>query len=81
MSKPVSWSMPADKVCMKIFRKDEQICDLKYGMFAKKWIVQSVIVGKSITFTVHIHYGSIFYFLISARHKIVFSELIFLQAL
>lgn len=30
MSKPVSWGMPADKVCMKLYRKDEQICDLKY---------------------------------------------------
>jgi len=30
MSKPVSWSMPADKVCMKLYRKDEQICDLRY---------------------------------------------------
>ena len=31
MSKPVSWGMPADKVCMKLYKKDEQICDLKYG--------------------------------------------------
>lgn len=31
MSKPVSWSMPADKVCFKLFRKDEQICDLRYA--------------------------------------------------
>lgn len=30
MSKPVSWGMPADKVCMKLYRKDNQICDLKY---------------------------------------------------
>lgn len=30
MSKPISWSMPADKVCMKLYRKDEQICDLRY---------------------------------------------------
>lgn len=30
LSKPISWSMPADKVCMKLYRKDEQICDLKY---------------------------------------------------
>jgi len=30
MSKPVSWGMPADKVCMKLFRRDEQICDLRY---------------------------------------------------
>jgi len=30
MSKPISWSMPADKVCFKLFRKDEQICDLRY---------------------------------------------------
>jgi hypothetical protein len=30
LSKPVSWSMPADKVCMKLYRQDEQICDLRY---------------------------------------------------
>lgn len=30
LSKPISWSMPADKVCMKLYRMDEQICDLKY---------------------------------------------------
>lgn len=31
MSKPVTWSMPADKVCGKLNRMDEQICDLRYG--------------------------------------------------
>lgn len=30
MSKPVSWSMPADKICFKLYRRDEQICDLRY---------------------------------------------------
>jgi mesencephalic astrocyte-derived neurotrophic factor len=30
MSKPISWSMPADKVCMKLYRMDKQICDLRY---------------------------------------------------
>lgn len=30
MSKPISWGMPAEKVCMKLFKKDPQICDLKY---------------------------------------------------
>lgn len=30
LSKPVSWSMPADKVCLKLYKKDNQICDLKY---------------------------------------------------
>lgn len=30
MSKPVSWGMPADKVCQKLKKKDSQICDLKY---------------------------------------------------
>jgi len=30
MSKPVSWGVPADKICMKLYRLDEQICDLKY---------------------------------------------------
>lgn len=31
LSKPISWGVPAEKVCMKLYRKDEQICDLKYG--------------------------------------------------
>lgn len=31
MSKPLSWSMPADKICEKLKKKDVQICDLKYG--------------------------------------------------
>jgi len=30
MSKPVSWSMPADKICEKLRKKDVQICDLRY---------------------------------------------------
>lgn len=30
MSKPMSWSMPALKICEKLKKKDSQICDLKY---------------------------------------------------
>jgi len=30
MSKPLSWSMPPEKVCEKLKKKDQQICDLKY---------------------------------------------------
>lgn len=30
MAKPISWSMPANKVCMKLYRQDAQICDLRY---------------------------------------------------
>jgi len=30
LSKPISWSMPAEKICFKLYRKDEQICDMKY---------------------------------------------------
>lgn len=33
LSKPISWSMPANKVCEKLKKKDSQICDLRYGMF------------------------------------------------
>ena len=33
MSKPVSWGVPAGKVCMKLYKKDQQICDLKYGKY------------------------------------------------
>lgn len=30
LSKPISWSMPAEKVCEKLKKKDAQICDLRY---------------------------------------------------
>ncbi|XP_012342220.1 LOW QUALITY PROTEIN: mesencephalic astrocyte-derived neurotrophic factor homolog [Apis florea] len=30
LSKPISWSMPANKICEKIKKKDSQICDLRY---------------------------------------------------
>ncbi|ETN79890.1 mesencephalic astrocyte-derived neurotrophic factor-like family protein [Necator americanus] len=30
VSKPLSWSMPAEKVCEKLKSKDAQICELKY---------------------------------------------------
>jgi len=32
MSKPISWSMPVEKVCQKLYKKDEQICELKYDV-------------------------------------------------
>ena len=31
LAKPVSWGMPSDKICYKLYIKDQQICDLKYG--------------------------------------------------
>lgn len=30
LSKPLSWSMPADKICEKLKKKDAQICDLRF---------------------------------------------------
>ncbi|KAH8417397.1 hypothetical protein KR222_010518 [Zaprionus bogoriensis] len=30
LSKPLSWAMPAEKVCEKLKKKDAQICDLRY---------------------------------------------------
>lgn len=30
MSKPLSWSMPAIKICEKLKKMDNQICDLRY---------------------------------------------------
>lgn len=30
LSKPLSWSLPADKICEKLKKKDNQICDLRY---------------------------------------------------
>lgn len=32
MSKPLSWSMPSDKICEKLKKKDAQICDLRYDV-------------------------------------------------
>lgn len=30
LSKPLSWSMPADKICEKLKKRDAQICDLRF---------------------------------------------------
>ncbi|XP_043278483.1 mesencephalic astrocyte-derived neurotrophic factor homolog [Venturia canescens] len=30
LSKPLSWSLPADKICEKLKKKDAQICDLHF---------------------------------------------------
>jgi len=30
ISKPLSWNMPADKICEKLKKKDSQICELRY---------------------------------------------------
>lgn len=30
ISKPLSWSLPADKICEKLKKKDAQICDLRF---------------------------------------------------
>lgn len=30
LSKPLSWSMPADKICEKLRKMDAQICDLRF---------------------------------------------------
>lgn len=30
MAKPLSWGLPADKVCEKLMKKDQQICELRY---------------------------------------------------
>lgn len=30
LSKPLSWSMPAEKVCEKLKKMDAQVCDLRY---------------------------------------------------
>lgn len=32
ISKPLSWSMPGDKICQKLKKKDAQICDLRYDV-------------------------------------------------
>ncbi|XP_055607247.1 mesencephalic astrocyte-derived neurotrophic factor homolog [Uranotaenia lowii] len=43
LSKPLSWSMPADKICEKLKKKDAQICDLR---FEKQIDVNSVDLKK-----------------------------------
>jgi len=30
LSKPLSWGLPADKICEKLKKKDAQICELRY---------------------------------------------------
>ena len=30
MTKPMSFHMPANKICQKLLKKDPQICDLRY---------------------------------------------------
>lgn len=30
LSKPLSWGLPADKVCERLMKKDSQICQLRY---------------------------------------------------
>lgn len=32
MSKPISWSLPSDKICEKLKKKDAQICELRYDV-------------------------------------------------
>ena len=34
LAKPMSWGMPALKVCEKLQKKDRQVCELRYGKFA-----------------------------------------------
>jgi hypothetical protein len=36
MSKPLSWGMPAEKVCEKLKKMDKQVCDLRYGKEPRK---------------------------------------------
>lgn len=33
VTKPISWSMPSDKICEKLKKKDAQICDLRFGKY------------------------------------------------
>lgn len=33
LSKPLSYHLPADKVCEKLKKKDVQICDLRFGEY------------------------------------------------
>ncbi|CAG9772749.1 unnamed protein product [Ceutorhynchus assimilis] len=32
MSKPITWSLPSDKICEKLKKKDAQICELRYDV-------------------------------------------------
>ena len=39
MSKPLSWGMPALKVCEKLKKKDRQVCELAYGKSFSTYVV------------------------------------------
>jgi Degradation arginine-rich protein for mis-folding. len=39
LSKPLSWGMPATKICEKLKKSDSQICDLRYG----KWFESNIV--------------------------------------
>ncbi|CAK9805290.1 Mesencephalic astrocyte-derived neurotrophic factor homolog [Anthophora plagiata] len=43
LSKPLSWSMPANKICEKLKKKDAQICDLRYE---KQIDINTVVLKK-----------------------------------
>ncbi|GBN66995.1 Mesencephalic astrocyte-derived neurotrophic factor [Araneus ventricosus] len=36
MSKPMSWGLPVEKICIKLGEKDEQLCHLKYKDYKRK---------------------------------------------
>ena len=48
MSKPMSWGVPADKVCEKLKKKDKQICELRYG---KYFLIDDFIISYKISKT------------------------------
>lgn len=45
MSKPLSWSMPAIKICERLKKMDAQVCDIKFGMFVKIYLLQLIFTA------------------------------------
>lgn len=39
--KPLSYHMPADKICEKLKKQDAQICELQYGKWENQYVVSA----------------------------------------
>lgn len=44
VTKPISWSMPSDKICEKLKKKDAQICDLRFGKYFENASWRSLVL-------------------------------------
>jgi hypothetical protein len=56
LSKPLSSFLPAEKICEKLRKKDNQICDLRYGNFELICFLGSKICTTKIFFNFSISF-------------------------